>query len=90
MVNCEKFLDNWFSGMENLAEEMDMVLTAEAVDMVSQKHVEGLVVVMDMGLADEALYWVFPAWTLDKKVPGQGPGYQGIQSQTQISQMANK
>ena len=35
MVNCGKFLDNCFVGMENLAEEMDMVLTAEAVGMVS-------------------------------------------------------
>ena len=35
MVNCGKFLDNWFVGMENLAEEMDMVLTAEAVGTVS-------------------------------------------------------
>jgi hypothetical protein len=31
MVNCGKFLDNWFVGMEDLAGEMDMVLTAEAV-----------------------------------------------------------
>ena len=44
---------------------------------------------MDMGLPDEALYQEFPAWTLDKKVPGQGLGYQVIQSQTQISQMAD-
>ena len=44
---------------------------------------------MDMGLPAEALYQVFPAWTQDKKVPGQGPGHQGIQSQTQISQMAD-
>jgi hypothetical protein len=42
-----------------------------------------------MGLPDEPLYQVFPAWTLDKKVSGQGPGYQRIQSQTQISQMAD-
>ena len=35
MVNCEKFLDNWFSGMENLAEEMDLVLIAAAVGTVS-------------------------------------------------------
>ena len=44
---------------------------------------------MDMGLPDEALYQEFPAWTQDKKVVGQGPEYQGIQSQTQISQMAD-
>ena len=44
---------------------------------------------MDMGLPDEALYQEFPAWTQDKKVVGQGPEYQGIQSQSQISQMAD-
>ena len=35
MVNCGKFLDNWFVGIENLAGEMDMVLIAEAVGTVS-------------------------------------------------------
>jgi hypothetical protein len=35
MVNCGKFLDNWFVGMEDLAGEMDMVLTAEAAGTVS-------------------------------------------------------
>jgi hypothetical protein len=35
MVNCGKFLDNWVVGMEDLAGEMDMVLTAEAVGTVS-------------------------------------------------------
>ena len=35
MVNCGMFLDNWVVGMEDLAGEMDMVLTAEAVGTVS-------------------------------------------------------